>query len=84
MGQFTAAPLTVPCCPLETCPEGAIPVPACGLFPEANVMAMCDQPHATPQRSWEWTWLPSLYLLNGFKVRKEKVGVIVGHLVLQH
>lgn len=26
----------------------------------------------------------SSYLLDGFKVRKEKVSVIVGHLVLQH
>lgn len=28
--------------------------------------------------------LLSLYLLDGFEVRKEKVSVIVGHLVLQH
>ena len=28
--------------------------------------------------------LPNSYLLDSFKVRKEKVSVIVGHLVLQH
>lgn len=83
------------CFPLEICPRAAITVPT--WVPTLNKCVeltaagkaettLSNQTHTSPRiqgmdaaRSGF-----SSYLLDGFKVRKEKVSVIVGHLVLQH
>lgn len=86
------------CFPLETCPRAAITVPA--WVPTLSKVQTCGAHSSWESRDHPVQPAPrispgiqgmdaagsgsSSYLLDGFKVRKEKVSVIVGHLVLQH
>lgn len=96
-GTGKAAPLTV-LFPLETRPRAAITVPAWA--PTLSQVQMCGAHSSWESRDHPVQPVPHIfsgiqgmdaarsgfrsYLLDGFKVRKEKVSVIVGHLVLQH
>lgn len=86
------------CFPLEIHPRAAITVSAwvpnlsqvhvCGAHSswESRDHPVQPDPHISPRLQGMGAARSdfSSYLLDGFKVRKEKISVIVGHLVLQH
>lgn len=98
-GQFTetgkSAPLTVLSSPGNMCQGsnycaslGSYPQQMCGAHSswESRDHSVQPDPYISPRIQGMDAARSdfSSYLLDGFKVRKEKISVIVGHLVLQH